>query len=75
MTTPSITKFLTCTTPFKSQRLADAEVLAATPPSSGKRKRGQYSDYSPEQRLKIARYAIENGNSAAARHFLRALGK
>ncbi|KAK3089336.1 hypothetical protein FSP39_002806 [Pinctada imbricata] len=54
--------------------MADTEVLAATPPS-GKRKRGQYSDYSPEQRLKIARYAIENGNSAAARHFSRKLGK
>ena len=59
MTTPSITKFLTCTTLSKSQQLADAEVLAATPPSAGKRKRGQYSDYSPKQRLKIARYAIE----------------
>ena len=76
MTAPSITKFfLTCTTLSKSQQLADAKVLAATPPSSGKWKRGQYSDYSPDQWLKSARYAIENGNSAAARHFSRALGK
>ena len=76
MTTLSIKKFSTCTPPSKSQRLADVEVLTATPPSSGKRKiRGGYSDYSPEQRLKITHYAIENGNSAAARHFSRALRK
>ena len=38
--TPSITKFLIHTTPSKFQRLADAEVLAATPPPSGKQKKG-----------------------------------
>ena len=36
---------------------------------SRKRKLGEYRDYSPETRFKIARYAIENGNSRAAKHF------
>ena len=58
---------------FQIPVTANAEVLAATPPSSEKRKRGQSSDYFPE-RLKIARFAVENGNSAAARNFLEHLG-
>ena len=82
MTTPSITKFilsitkfLTCSTPSKSQRLTDAEFWHLHLLLPGNEKGGQYSDYSPEKRLKIARYAIENGNSAAARHFSRALNE
>ena len=36
---------------------------------SRKRKRVEYGDYSPETRFKIARYAIENGNSRVAKDF------
>ena len=42
---------------------------------SRKRKRGEYGDYSPDTRYKIARYAIENGNSRAARHFSSVLDR
>lgn len=38
-------------------------------PGSRKRKRGNYVSYSDENRAKIARYAIENGNSKAAKYF------
>ncbi|KAH3816926.1 hypothetical protein DPMN_118451 [Dreissena polymorpha] len=37
--------------------------------SGKKRKRGQYTCYSPESKAKLARYAIEHGNSKAAKHF------
>ena len=40
-----------------------------------KRKRGEYSAYSPGTRAKIARYAINNGPAKAARHFFTVLGK
>ena len=41
----------------------------ASPCSSGKkRKRGEYSLYSPEQNAKMVRYAIMHGNSKAASH-------
>jgi hypothetical protein len=46
--------------------------VAITPPSTPQnhsRKRKRYGDYSGELRAKIARYAIEYGNTAAARHF------
>ena len=49
------------------------ELSLSTP--SRKRKRGEYGEYSPETRYKIARYAIENGNSRAARHFSSVLDK
>ena len=39
------------------------------------RKRGEYGDYSLDTRYKIARYAIENGNSRAARHFSSVLDR
>ena len=43
--------------------------------TSKKRKRGEYSHYTPEQKAKIARYAIDNGPTKAARHFSEKLGK
>jgi len=39
-----------------------------------KRKRGNYNNYSPEVRAKMARYAIENGIQNAARKFTSELG-
>ena len=75
MTTPSITKCLTCKYAFQIPATCRCGSFGNYTSFFRETKRGQYSDYSPEQRLKIARYAIENGNSAAARHFSRALGK
>lgn len=46
-----------------------------TPTKGLKRKRGEYWDYSPETRLKIANYDIENGNTRATRKFSGFLGK
>lgn len=43
--------------------------------SPGSRKRKRYGNYSPEQRAKIARYAISHGNTAAARHFTKETGE
>ncbi len=40
-----------------------------------KRKRGDYSAYTPELRVKIAKYATEHGNTRAARHFSKELGR
>lgn len=54
---------------------ADAEVAAVkTPDSTRKRKRGEYHNYTGEQRAKIAKFAVENGNIRAARHFSQLLG-
>lgn len=48
-------------------------------PSRGeKRKRGAengYATYSDKERVEIARYATQHGNSSAARHFTKKLGK
>lgn len=40
-----------------------------------KRKRGDYGTYSPEIRVKMARYAIDNGPAKTARHFPAELGE
>ena len=45
---------------------ANEEVLAAT---KGKRKRGQYHHYDGILRLKIAKYACENGNKSTVQKF------
>ena len=42
---------------------------------TSKRKRGEYAAYTEEQRLKIARYAVDNGPTKAARHFSALLGR
>jgi hypothetical protein len=50
--------------------------MEGTPTRGVKRKRGGYcDDYSPETRCYIAKYAIENGNTKAARHFSDILKK
>ena len=36
--------------------------------------RGRYSQYTPELRAKIGKYALKHGNAAAARHFTAELG-
>ncbi|KAJ8315224.1 hypothetical protein KUTeg_007374 [Tegillarca granosa] len=41
--------------------------------SGGKGRKRKYGAYSPETRAKIARYAIENGNTAAAKHYTTVL--
>ena len=40
-----------------------------------RRKRGKYQHYDAEVRAKIAKYASEHGNKAAATHFTRELGR
>ena len=54
---------------------ANLEVLETITTSARKRKRGEYNHYSPDQRYKIAKYAVENGVSKAAKHFSKHLGK
>lgn len=59
-----------------AEKTANLEITKDTnsTPSKGlKRKRGQYGDYSPETKGKIAKFAIENGNSKTACHFSRIL--
>ncbi|ELT87687.1 hypothetical protein CAPTEDRAFT_199284 [Capitella teleta] len=43
--------------------------------TSNSKKRGDYSQYDEGQRLKIARYTIDNGPAKASRHFSALLGK
>ena len=43
--------------------------------SGKKRKWGEYVHYSPEVKAKIARYAIDNGPTKAAKHFSKVLEK
>ncbi|WAR01408.1 hypothetical protein MAR_007966 [Mya arenaria] len=45
------------------------------PQLSGMCKRGQYSSYSPDMKNSMARYAIESGNSKAAKHFSAKQGR
>lgn len=62
---------------------ADAELCAAAndsiekavPSTKRKRKREDYNDYSEEDRLKMAIFAIENGPAKAARHFTATMGR
>ena len=49
------------------------EYRSKTHTLSKKRKR-EYRHYSPQQKAKIARYAIDNGATKAARHFSEKLG-
>ena len=35
--------------------------------------RGKYNSYSPEQRVGIGKYAVENGATCAAKHSLQQL--
>ena len=37
--------------------------------------RGKYNSYSPEERAQIGKYALENGNTRAARHFSKVLNR
>lgn len=53
--------------------VCNAEVENVTTPR--KRKRIEYGSYTPETRAKMARYAIENGPTKAARHFSKELGR
>ena len=47
------------------------ELADPAPSASKKRKmRGKYTAYTPEQRASIGKYALENGNERARRHFL-----
>ena len=55
---------------------ANDEVCAVIDSPSRKRKRiEEYGKYSPEVRLKIARYCIDNGPAKTARHFTKELGR
>ena len=46
------------------------ELADPAPSASKKRKvRGKYTVYTPEQRASIGKYALENGNERARRHF------
>lgn len=59
----------------KSVDVLVSEAKNVTPVREIKRKRNDYGDYSPETRMKIAKFAVENGNSRAARHFSHKLGR
>ena len=61
-----------CQTPEKASEYAAAnfEVLETITTSARKRKRGEYNHYSPDQRYKMAKYAVENRVSKAAKIFL-----
>ena len=37
--------------------------------------RGKYNSYTPEERAQIGKYALENGNTRAARHFSKVLNR
>ena len=52
---------------------ANKSVAAATA-QCGKRKRGLYHQYDAKVRLKIAKYALENGNKSAVKIFSAELG-
>lgn len=55
-----------------AEQSADVEVdkeLQITGQESSKRKRGVYNTYTAEFRAKVARYALENGDARAVRHF------
>ena len=38
-------------------------------------RRGKYNSYTPKERAQIGKYALENGNSRAARHFSKVLDR
>ena len=69
METPPPEQYLPepCQTPEKASEYAAAnfEVLETITTSARKRKRGEYNHYSPDQRYKMAKYAVENGVSKA----------
>ncbi|XP_062608100.1 uncharacterized protein LOC134269943 [Saccostrea cucullata] len=50
------------------------EEYQKTPESGKKRKRGSYQHYTPEQKAKMGRYAIDNGPAKAAKYFSEKLG-
>ena len=55
---------------------ANKEVLKAiNNEKSISKKRGSYNKVTPELKAKIARHAVENGNSSAARKFSKTLDK
>ena len=66
-----------CQTPEKASEYAAAnfEVLETITTSARKQKRGEYNHYSPDQQYKMAKYAVENRVSKAAKHFSKHLGK
>ena len=47
-----------------------ASDLADPSPAKKRRKRGNYTQYSPQQRASIGKYALENGNKRARMHYL-----
>jgi hypothetical protein len=60
-------------TPAESLANKLVEYATVRASTSGNRKRGNYGEYSPATRANIARYALKNGNTKAARHFSSAL--
>ena len=42
----------------------------AAPPAKRKSASGTYTTYTPTQRARIGKYALENGNERARKHFL-----
>jgi hypothetical protein len=54
-------------------REVEREIQVPDTHPSSSRKRKRYGEYSGEMRAKIARFAIEHGNTAAAKHFSKEL--
>ena len=47
-----------------------ASDLADPSPAKKKKERGNYTQYSPQQRASIGKYAFQNGNERARMHYL-----
>ena len=55
------------------------EVMSALAGENSSKKiatpRGRYNSYSPEEKAQIGKYALENGNTRATRHFSKVLDR
>ena len=72
---PDPTGPLSSSLPSSAIEEANAAVTSARQEEATKAKRGSYLKLSNELKAKIGKHASENGNSAAARHFSKVLGK
>ena len=55
---------------YDSTTTSVSELADPTPAAKKRRTRGKYTQYTPEQRAHIGKYALDNGNERARPHFL-----
>ena len=72
---PDPTGPLSSSLPSSAIEEANTAITSARQEEATKAKRGPYQQLSNELKAKIGKHASENGNSAAARHFSKVLGK